>query len=301
MKLKSLIPILVAVVALTACRGGEKSTITGGYGSAAVSGQVVTTESSSPEGVQVSVRGTGQTMTLAADGRFAFGDVAEGAILDFRRASDGTEASFQLDQTSGPLLIELGKTVAQRSGGGRRRGVGRGSKEVSEIEGVIRSAAADSIVIFSSKKVEVTVGLTPDTVIRKGSTVLTPADLVTGMRVHARVTKTDASGYTASLIIVQDAGDDGGDDGGDDDSHPAKEYEGIVRSASAGQLVILDSHKHEVTFVLTADTVIRKGNSPIAAADIKPDWRVHVRATTAADGTNTATQVIVQNTNGKNQ
>jgi len=297
MKVKFLIPMCMAVLALAACRDGEKSSLSGGYGSAVLSGQVVTTESNSPQGVEVSVRGTGQTMTLGTDGRFAFGDVPEGATLDFHRATDGTEASFQLDQASGPLVIELGKTTAQRSsGGGRRRGVSRGSKEISEVEGVIRSATADQIVVFSSKKVEMTIALTADTIIRKGGTVLTAADLTVDTRVHVRVTKTDpAAGYTATLVIVQDGSGD--DDGNGDDSHAAKEYEGLVRTAGAAQLVIFDSHQREVTFVLTADTVIRKGNTTIAAADLKADWRVHVRATTAADGTITASLVIVQSTN----
>jgi hypothetical protein len=67
-----------------------------------------------------------------------------------------------------------------------------------------------------------------------------------------------------------------------------------VRSASATELVIVDSHRQEVTFVLTAETVIRKGNTPMAAADLQEDDRVHVRADTAADGTKTALLVIVQ-------
>ncbi|HEX8029464.1 MAG TPA: DUF5666 domain-containing protein, partial [Vicinamibacterales bacterium] len=88
-----------------------------------------------------------------------------------------------------------------------------------------------------------------------------------------------------------------GDDGGNDDGPAAREYEGTVRSASATQLVVYTSRKVEETFVLTAETSIRKGNTPVLATDIQVGWRVHVKATTSTDGaTKTATSVIVQNT-----
>jgi hypothetical protein len=86
------------------------------------------------------------------------------------------------------------------------------------------------------------------------------------------------------------------DDDGEDDAPAVREYEGTVRSAAADQLVVFTSHKQEVTFLLTPETVVRKGNTPVDPATILPGWRVHVKATANADGTNTAVLVIVQNT-----
>lgn len=293
MKLHKIVMVMLTVLALAACQGREKASITGGYGSGVISGQVVMAQSgSSPAGVEVSVRGTGQSLMLAADGQFSFAALPEGAELAFRRASDGIAATYKLDQVSGHVVIELAQTTARKSGG-RRRASGTGPK-VEEFEGLVRSATADQVVVFTSKQVEVTFKLTPETVIRHGKTILTAADLLADVRVHVKAQKANDA-YTALLVLVQNQETD--DDSGDDDTPSNREYEGIVRSVSETQLVVFDSHQREVTFVLDAQTVIRKGNTTVAATDIQAGWRVHVKATASADGaTNTATRVTIQNT-----
>lgn len=296
MKLRQLGIAIVALAMLAACNGRRETSLTGAYGHGMLSGEVVMADGS-PAGVVVSVRGTGMSMTLADDGQFAFGGVPAGAQLDFRREAGGIEASLSVEG-SGHLTIELDKTTAtakKGQGSSKRRSVGR-SRDLYEFEGVIRTADADKIVLFTSKKVEQEIALGDDTVIRKGSQLLAAADLKTDMRVHVKARKADDV-YTAVLVIVQQMNDD--DDDGDDDAPPAvREYEGTVRSASATALVIFTSHKQEVTFTITAGTVIRKGNTPIAAEDIQEGWRVHVKAT-AKDGTATATRVTVQSTKTK--
>jgi hypothetical protein len=282
----------VGVMGATGCNGRGESTITGGYGSSMISGEVFLTgvSNTSPAGVEVSVRGTGMTATLGADGQFAFANMPEGAVLDFSRAADGIEASLTLEATSGHVTVELqqAKAVTTAKKSRRRSGAGGGEK-VYEFEGLIRSAAADSIVVYTSHKQEVTIGLTPETIIRKGQTILTPADLTVDTRVHVKARKANDL-YTAVLVIVQD------EDDGEDDTPPAvREYEGKVVGATATELVVFTSHKQEVTFVITADTVIRKGSTTFNLAQILIGMLVHVKATANADGTNTATLVIVQN------
>lgn len=286
MKSRHLVFLVLAVFALTACRRGETATVTGGYGSNVVSGNVVMQSGASPAGVQVSVRGTGMSSTLDADGQFVFAGVPEDAVLDFR-SPDGLEASLALEGSSS-LTVELSANGAKKRG--KRRGAGSGNP-LTQFEGVVRSAAAEQVVVYTSHQEEVTIALTAQTTIRKGNTPLTPAALLAGTRVHVKAAKTDA-GYDAVAILVQ-----GGDeDGGGDDAPPAvTEYEGTVVSAAAAQLVIFDSHRTEQTFALDAQTVIRKGNTPVLAADIQPGWRVHVKATGAADGSKTAVRVTVQN------
>jgi hypothetical protein len=291
MRLRRLVVAMAVVAAFTACSGRHES-MTGSYGDGMLSGEVIVTgtRSSSPDGVEVSVRGTGMTVTLSEDGAFAFAGVPEGALLDFRRASDGIAASLRVAEGSGHVVVEVQGNAAKKSS--RRRGVGKGPERVYEFEGVIRSSTAASIVVFTSKREEVTIALGPNTVIRKGDQRLTAADLLVDTRVHVKATKAGEA-YTALEVKVQE------DDKGEDDDPPAvREYEGIVRSAAANQLVVFTSRREEVTFALTAETDIRKGNTPIAAADIQTGWRVHVKATVNADGTKTATRVIVQNTSG---
>src|SRR5688572_28119375 len=99
MRLKTIV-IAAALITVAACRG-ERTSITGGYGSGMLSGRVVVSgmENSSPAGVEVSVRGTGMTTTLSADGGFAFAGVPENAELVFRRG-DGIDTSLAVEAHS---------------------------------------------------------------------------------------------------------------------------------------------------------------------------------------------------------
>ena len=286
MKVRRLLVLVAVVVAVVGCRGRSENSITGSYGSGMLVGSVVLNGiSGSPEGVEVSVRGTGMAVTLGADGRFAFSGVPENAVLDFRRA-DGIQASLAVNGNGkGSLLVQLGKDNAHN---GATRG--NKNKDKVEFEGTITAAAAEEITVLTSHKDEILIGLSTETVIRKGNEILEPADLSVDMHVHVRARKVDDK-YVAQEVVVQEE-----DDGGDDERPELREYEGTIVSASATELVVFDSHKQEVTFTLTADTVIRKGNTPVDAADLLPGQRVHVKATVAADGAATAVQVIVQNT-----
>lgn len=290
MRLKVSMWIVAALMALAACKG-ERATITGGYGAGVVAGRVVVTglENTSPSGVQVSVRGTGMTTTLAGDGAFAFMDVPEDAVLVFRRG-DGIDATLAVQQDSGFVNVALsanGATQTAQPAGGKRRSAG-GTRKEYEFEGLVRSAGATELIVFTSHQEEVTMALDANTLIRKGQTTVAAADLAGGTRVHVKAAKANDV-YLALLVIVQDDGEDGSE-------REAKEYEGLVRSATATRLVILDSHGDEVTFVLDASTDIRKGDTPVLATDLKEGDRVHVRATGG-----TATLVIVQNARVENE
>jgi hypothetical protein len=276
--------LMMVLLALAACQRGERATVTGGYGASVLSGVVVMGDGGTPAGVRVTVAGTGMAVRLAGDGQFAFAEAPEQAELLFERPADGISASLQVEAAAGPVVVELAKSTAKK---GRRRGAGSGNP-VSQFEGLVRSASASEVVVFTSHKVEQAIVITPTTVIRRGNTPLTPADLTVDQRVHVKALKTD-TGFNAFLIIVQ-----GGEEA--DDSPEGKEFEGLVVSSSAEQLVIIDSRAVQQTFVLTAATDIRKGNKPVLPAEIQPGWRVHVKATTAADGLRTATRVTVQKT-----
>ena len=284
--------MVLAMAMLAACNSRHETKTTSLYGTEMLTGEVAVsgTANSSPAGVAVSVRGTGMNMILGESGEFAFAGVPEGAQLDFSRSADGIEASMSVDARAGFVAVELTKTTATATAKkSRRRGVGSTRETSTELEGIIRSASAGSIVLYTSKKAEVTIGLTPDTIIRKGQTPVAAADLEAGWRVHVKA-KQDGELYTASVVIVQNDGSDDEDD--EEGPAAARQHEGTVVSAAAAKLVVLTSHKVEETFTITAATVIRKGNTPIAAADLQAGWRVHVKAT--AD--NVATRVTVQKT-----
>ena len=288
MKLRHSMVMVGALIALVACRG-ERATITGEYGAGVVAGRVTVTgmSNNSPAGVQVSVRGTGMATTLAADGGFTFAGVPADVDLLFRRA-DGINASLAVGANAGFIDVTVSASSATKSS--KRRSASGGEKTY-EFEGVVSSASATELVMLTSHQEEVTIVLDAKTIVRKGQQTVAPADLVAGTRVHVKARKANDI-YTAIVVIVQNT--NGDDDNDDEGEHERKEYEGVVRSASAAKLVIFDSHQDEVTFVLTAATVIRKGNTTFAATDIKEGDRVHVKATTGAGGTKTATEVKVQ-------
>jgi Domain of unknown function (DUF5666) len=78
-------------------------------------------------------------------------------------------------------------------------------------------------------------------------------------------------------------------------STPSAEFEGTVKSAAAGSLVVTDVRRGDVTFTINGATVIRKGQAPVAITDLKAGDRVHVRAQKSNDAW-IASLVIVQNT-----
>jgi hypothetical protein len=90
MKTRSLAVLMMIGMMLAACSREKSTPFTGSYGTAMLSGRVTMagTPDPSPQGVRVSVRGTGMTIVLGPDGQFAFMDVPESAELDFSRASD---------------------------------------------------------------------------------------------------------------------------------------------------------------------------------------------------------------------
>ena len=286
MTVKRMLVLAVVVVTLGACRGERRMDVTGSYGSSVLAGQVVLDGiDGTPEGVEVSVRDTGMRTVLSADGRFAFAGVPENAILDFRR-SDGINASLAVNG-KGSITVELGK-----SGASKGKGRGNNTKDKREFEGVIKAASAEEITLLTSKKEEILIGLSTETIIRKGNELLTPADLTVDMRVHVRARKQIDGKLVAQLVIVQNDGDDGEDD----DKPAVREFEGTIVSATDQQLVVFTSHKVEMTFALTADTRIRKGHTPVLPAELLPGQRVHVKATVTDEGAATALQVVVQNT-----
>jgi hypothetical protein len=78
-----------------------------------------------------------------------------------------------------------------------------------------------------------------------------------------------------------------------------EEIEGLVSAVGASSLTVFDQRLGSVVVNVTGTTVIRKGETPVALADILVGMRVHVKATAETNGTFTAIEIIVQNENTK--
>lgn len=291
MRSERFVTVLLIAAALFSCRGRETA-LTGGYGSALVTGQVIMAgelAGSSPAGVDVSVVGTGMMTTLDAEGRFAFMGVPENAKMTFRRASDGIDTTLELDRPATGLVIQL-------SAGSAKAGRGRGSRAgKQEYEGVIRSIAADksSLVLYTSHKEEVTIAIDEFTIIRKGETLLTPADLQTDYRVHIRATLKEGV-LTALEVKVQNTGDRGRDDS-------VITANGLVTEVGVDHLKVLSQPRGEVTVYVDASTIIRKQGVLIGLSDIQVGWEVNTLSV-RVDGKLVAKQIEVRgNSGGQNQ
>lgn len=279
---KTLVVASMLLLVLAGCSERERS-VTGLSGSSTIAGQVYLAgdlAGGTPAGIQVSVRGVGVGSETDANGRFAiFGAPASDVELAFSRG-DGIAATYAISDVHAASNLQLDLT--KNSAHSRRRGLDRRD----EIEGIVTAASATSVTIHDSHGQDVTVKVDDNTVIRKGQTPVAAADLTPGTRVHAKGTKADDGSLTASEIIVQN--EDNGQDA-------VVEVEGIITAASATSITVHDSHGQDVVVAIDTTTVIRKGQTPVAAAELAPGMRVHVKAARATDGTLTAVEVIVQN------
>lgn len=283
--------ILAAVVLLAACRN-HRETVTGDYGMGVVSGQIVMASgmaNASPAGVRVAVGGTGMSVVVGADGRFAFAGVPDGAQLLFERQSDGVNARLSLASTSAPVVVELGMNVATLS---RHRAAP--STPQTQIEGLITAASATSLTVHDSHGNDDVLQITDKTVIRKGDTMLKPADLAVGMRVHVA-----AADKTAMLIIVQDEKSEPGDEppGG----NATMTANGTVKSVGSDNLVVTTVPNGDVKVKVDGNTIIRKQGAIIKLADIKVGDGVNTMGQRVDDHTELARQIEVRGDGNDNE
>jgi hypothetical protein len=277
--------IFAAVAVLAACRG-HRETVTGDYGNGVVSGQIVMATgmaNASPAGVRVAVGGTGMSVVVGADGRFAFAGVPDGTQLIFERQSDGVAARLSLASTSAPVVVELGMNTASLS---RRRA--SPSTPQTQIEGVVTAASATSLTVHDSHGQDDVLTITDKTVILEGHTALQPADLAAGMRVHVA-----AADKTALLILVQEEkaepGDDRGGHGG-----TTMTANGAVKSVGADSLVVTTVPNGDVTVKVDGSTIIKKQSAIVHLADVKAGDRVNTLGTRVDDHTELARQIEVE-------
>ena len=284
--MKKTLSIFAAVVLLAACRG-HRETVTGDYGMGVVTGQVVMASgmaNASPAGVRVAVGGTGMSVVVGADGRFAFAGVPDGAPLLFDRQSDGVNARLSLASTSAPVVVELGMITATLS---RHRSAP--SEPQTQIEGVVTAASATSLTVHDSHGQDDVLAITDKTVIRKGSTTVAPADLATGMRVHVAA----SADKTALLVIVQDEKGEPGDDHGNPGAQTMT-ANGTVKSVGADSLVVTTVPNGDVTVKVDANTIIRKQGAVIKLADLKAGDGVNTMGQRVDDHTELARQIEVR-------
>jgi hypothetical protein len=190
------------------------------------------------------------------------------------------------------LALLLLLSLATSATGATRHRAAAPSNPVTEYEGVIKTAAAGSIVVTTSHKVDVTFSITTTTITRKGETPVDPSTLVAGDRVHVKATSAD-NVNTATLIIVQDTETSG------DNPDPANAVtaNGNVKSVAADSIVVHRAEGTDVTVKVTDGTAIKKYGQTIHLADIKVGDHVEALGTAVDPTTIAALQIGVENGN----
>src|SRR5258708_7696587 len=183
------------------------------------------------------------------------------------------------------MMLTLVSVVGYGKG---RRHAGSPPEPEQQVEGTITAASATSITVHDSHGNDVVLALTSTTIIRKGDQTVAPADLKVGDQVHVKAVMVNMVN-TAAEVIVQEPEDQPGQN--------VTEVEGTITAATATSITVHDSHGEDVVLTITGNTVIRKGDTTIAATDLKVGDQVHVKAV-AANMVNTATEIIVQTPEG---
>ena len=287
-----LVAVALALTFLLSGCHGESSLTAPSTGSHVLTGQVVPVgdlAGSSPAGITVTC--SGQVGTTDAAGRFAFMGLPDAAgqstILSTAASSssfklsfsrkDGINASGSVGADAASVVVQLQKTQASIVVTGLSK---------RELEGLITKISATSITVNdASTGGEVTAAITNSTVIRKGNQTLKATNLNVGDRVHVKASVNADGSLTAFEIMLQQSGGGG----------QTQELEGLITAVSDTSITVNNaSTGGPVTAIITGDTVIRKGNTTIAAKDLKVGDQVHVKTVGSGD-TLTATEIIVQN------
>ncbi len=285
---------LILVPFLGGCGGGENSLTGPTTGERALSGQVMPVgdlAGASPAGIgvtavgQLAVAGPAGRSALVdkvtvtdAAGRFALMGLSSGNVqLAFSR-EDGISASVTVGGAAATVVVDLQKKQAT---------IREAGQSTRELEGLITAIAATSITVNDASSGPQTAAITPTTVIRKGNTAFTPADLKVGDRVHVKASVGADGTLTAFEIMLQNGETTGGQ---------TKELEGPITAVSDTSITVMNaSTARPETAAITTSTIIRKGNKTLTAKDLKVGDRVHVKTTANTDGTLTATEIMLQN------
>jgi hypothetical protein len=80
-------------------------------------------------------------------------------------------------------------------------------------------------------------------------------------------------------------------------SVPLLQIEGLITAVSAMEITVHDSHNQDVTAMITADTIIRKGDLTLDTTGLNVGDRVHVKAKVSGDD-KIAVVIMLQNPDG---
>jgi Cu/Ag efflux protein CusF len=253
---KSLVAISIDVESPTSLAKVE-GTVT------AVAADHLTVHTKSGDNITVGVNA--DTIIRAHDQRIGLSDIKTGdhVYVDARVNADGTFTALRIEVQN------------QHDGGNDNHTV--------DLTGLIASISSGSISVTAGGKT-VVVKISSTTIIRRGSTTLSPADLKVGNPVEVKGQLNTDGSVAATLIQVADTGT----------NHPPEpvSISGTVTAVSATSLTVT-AEGHSVTVALTSSTVVKNGDHTGSLSDLKTGQHVEVTANRQTDGSLVATQVRI--------
>lgn len=153
----------------------------------------------------------------------------------------------------------------------------------AEITGDVTSVGTDSIHVRTRSGDEVTVMITPDTMIRIGDHLVSLANVHVGDRVEIQA-RLGAGGTLIAVRIEID----------DDAGAEHVEIDGVIVSIAGSTLTIRTEDGHEVVVTIGSGTAIRRGNQVLSISDLKAGDKVEIRAERNPDGSLQALEIKVE-------
>lgn len=166
------------------------------------------------------------------------------------------------------------------------------ANSLSEIEGAVTEVGNDHIKVHTKSGDDITIAVNADTIIRANDHLAGLTDIKVGNRVNVNA-RVNADGTRTALRIEIE-----NDHGSGNDPHSV-DVTGVIASISSGAISVTMSGG-AVTVKISSTTTIRRGNTTLAASDLKVGNQVEVNGALNADGSIAATSINVEDTSGNN-
>lgn len=154
--------------------------------------------------------------------------------------------------------------------------------ELFEIEGVVKTVGIDSMLIQTHSGEEVTVGVTPATIIRDEGGLRSLSDLRPGDRVEVKAHVNAAGELVAAVVEIEEEEDE------------FFEIEGEIASITGSTLTVRTEHGSDVTIWLTSETIIRGHDSLLDVSQLHVGDDVEIVVRRRADDSLEAVAVEIE-------
>jgi Domain of unknown function (DUF5666) len=275
----------LAALALTvSCH--ESSSSPTAVGSATVSGTVILgagTSGATTQGMEIGLSGVtvrvvqgGPSAVTDASGNFTLNGVPAGTVdMEFARSDISARA---------PVVLASGTNQITAAVHGSTAVITPRGHAGEEIEGLVQSTNAGSLVVLDQRLGAVTVKTDSATLIRRGNTVIPLSQIQTGMRVHVKAMLQGDGTYLATEILLQDENIGG-----------EREVEGSVASVDAGaKSFVVTTVSGPITVKTLASTTFKKKGSTATFSDVVMGAMVEAEGTLQSDGSILARKVTIE-------